>query len=61
MSNVIVRFSCGYVGTDSDYDTGYTLEEWQDVSEEEKNEIVEQLIWEYAEASFMDGKGNYIE
>lgn len=52
MGNVIIRCDTGFVGAVHEEDTGMTIEEWQALPEEGKNEwlkgIIEDNICSYA-------------
>lgn len=48
--SLIVKVSGAYVNTTKDYEVDCTLEEWDKMSTEEKEDLVRECIFEYADA-----------
>ncbi len=51
---VVVEIETGFVGGQHTVETELTLEEFGRLTQEEKNEILEECVWEKIEATFKD-------
>lgn len=47
MANVMIELSTVYVGTEKIFDSGYTLEEWEEMGENDRWDVINEKTSEY--------------
>lgn len=61
MSKVIIKIETGIVGVDFEYETDYTVEDWNQLSFDKKNAVYSVAVSEHIEVFAVDECGNHIE
>lgn len=56
MANIVIELCTAYVGTEKSFDTGYTRAEWDELSENDRWDLIGEKMGEYVGVSILDGE-----
>ena len=59
--SVIIKVETGFVGGTHEQDTGLSVEEWQDLSEDKRNDLCDEFLHECCGSHAEDENGNILD